>query len=347
MAASETPESQSELPSKSSGTDVADPAGGLGGDESIATSPQPVATAETARARPLIYGEILFDLVTDPGEQSSGRFVLGGAPLNVAWNLAGFEFSPLMISAVGKDPLGTLAVDSIDARGLESAMVQEYREYPTGQALVRRDGEHIEFDLPLGQAYDHITPPQLDTYQDIGFSCFYHGSLACRSEISRKTLYRLIESIDAPRFVDINLRPPHFDLAWLPMLLAGASWVKLSGEELQELSGIDPADDSSTVQAVEQMRSKFGHATYLVTFGSKGAAAVVGSEIVRVPPAPIKQFRDAVGAGDAFSSAFIAGTLHQLPLDQSLASASKFASRICEIDGATTIDTTLYRGVFT
>jgi fructokinase len=49
---------------------------------------------------PHILGEVLFDCFPD------GRRVLGGAPFNVAWHLAGFGLAPLFLSAVGDDDDG-------------------------------------------------------------------------------------------------------------------------------------------------------------------------------------------------------------------------------------------------
>jgi fructokinase len=49
------------------------------------------------KARPCIFGEVLFDHFPD------GRQVLGGAPFNVAWHLQAFGASPFMVSKVGAD----------------------------------------------------------------------------------------------------------------------------------------------------------------------------------------------------------------------------------------------------
>ena len=50
-----------------------------------------------AAERPLIVGEVLFDVFPD------GSRVLGGAPFNVAWNLCALGADPLLISRVGTD----------------------------------------------------------------------------------------------------------------------------------------------------------------------------------------------------------------------------------------------------
>ncbi|MEO1617410.1 MAG: PfkB family carbohydrate kinase, partial [Planctomycetota bacterium] len=242
------------------------------------------------------------------------------------------------------DGPGDRAIDSLEQRGLESACIQRLPEFTTGRAVATQIGGEVSYRLPTDMAYDYIGPPSLERFQDVGFSCLYHGSLACRGEVSRQTLFDLIDAIDAPRYVDVNIRQPHFDLAWLPKLLVGADWVKMSGEELEFLSGIQVDSDSSLVQAVEQLRSKFGHATYLTTFGDQGTAAVVGSGVTRLPAEPVTEFKDSIGAGDAFSAAFIAGTLAGLTFNDSLKSACKFAARVCSVAGGTPQDLAVYKG---
>ena len=51
----------------------------------------------TEGQRPLIFGEVLFDVMPDRNR------VLGGAPFNVAWHLEAFGLRPLMITRIGVD----------------------------------------------------------------------------------------------------------------------------------------------------------------------------------------------------------------------------------------------------
>ncbi|NIR30149.1 MAG: carbohydrate kinase, partial [Gammaproteobacteria bacterium] len=51
-------------------------------------------------ARPVVFGEVLFDQFED------GDAVLGGAPFNVAWHLQGLGLRPFFASRIGEDRLG-------------------------------------------------------------------------------------------------------------------------------------------------------------------------------------------------------------------------------------------------
>ena len=51
--------------------------------------------------KPVIFGEVLFDVFPE-----EGNMVLGGAPFNVAWNLQAMGLAPHLVSRIGRDELG-------------------------------------------------------------------------------------------------------------------------------------------------------------------------------------------------------------------------------------------------
>lgn len=292
------------------------------------------------RGRPIIFGEVLWDHFPD------GRKVLGGAPFNVAWNLKGLGFDPYFVSAVGADDDAEAVRDKMISWGLDLAGLQTIPDRPTGTVAVTLQDNQPSYEIVRDQAYDFIRP--LDV-EDLSERCslLYHGSLVFRQQRSRETLRELIHRSGLPRFVDVNIRQPHFDREWLPDLIGGASWVKLNHEELGYLSGV-PIDDSvgeadaPIEAAVTAMHERYGPATYFVTFGSRGAYAITASEKWFSPAVSAESFSDSVGAGDAFAAATIAGILREQPPQQSLQAASRFASRICGIKGGTTHDRAVY-----
>src|ERR1043165_1777468 len=104
-----------------------------------------------AIGRPLVFGEVLFDEFPD------GSTRLGGAPLNVAWHLRGFGLDPLIVTRIGEDALGGLALERMRAAMIDTRGVQVDETRPTGRASVlQADGEGPEFEIPGEQAYDFI-----------------------------------------------------------------------------------------------------------------------------------------------------------------------------------------------
>lgn len=285
---------------------------------------------------PLIIGEVLFD------EFDDGRSVLGGAPFNVAWNLLGLGLQPTLLSAVGDDANGRrirerMAAWKMDLRGLQIAAGNQ-----TGTVKVTLAQEQPSYDIVFPCAYDFIDPPPFaDSLHQ--FSMLYHGSLAWRGERSRATIARLLADSSLPRFVDINIREPWFDRAWLAKLLTGAEYVKLNDEELSALTGLPCSTVDQVGAAVAKLGDDFGAAVYIVTCGSRGAYAVTGDAITFAAAAQPESMVDTVGAGDAFAAATIDGLLRGLSYQQVLDRAVIFAARICGIRGATTTEAAVYR----
>ena len=71
-----------------------------------------------------------------------------------------------------------------------------------------------------------------------------------------------------------------------------------------------------------------------LTRGEHGSALYTQTAVHTATPQPIPDLMDTVGAGDGFAAMLAAGMLLEWPMEQSLARASGFASRICGIKGA-------------
>jgi fructokinase len=228
--------------------------------------------------------------------------------------------------------------------GLDVDGLQTVAGRSTGQVKVSLVDGQPSFEIMEDQAYDFVKPPELEFSSD-RFRLLYHGSLILRGDRTHVTLADVIAKSRLPRFVDINIRQPHFQRSWVAELLWGATWVKLNDAELAFLSGRDVHDQEDVEAGVRKLRDEFGDATYFVTCGAKGAYAVDRSEVHFASAPPPEVLRDTVGAGDAFASATIAGLLAGWSTAEILESGVRFASRICGITGATSMETSLYQEV--
>ena len=93
------------------------------------------------------FGEILFDRIC-------GKSYLGGAPLNFAWYMSQMGANVSLISSVGRDDNGDLALNKIFSSGIEPIVTRN--SSPTGSADVRPDGT---FSIQKGSAWENIPPP--------------------------------------------------------------------------------------------------------------------------------------------------------------------------------------------
>ena len=287
-------------------------------------------------ARPLIFGEILYDLFED------GRSVLGGAPFNVAWHLRGLGQNPLFISRLGQDGLGERALAAMTDWGLDTTGIQIDGTRPTGTVRVSIDRGQPRYEIPPDQAFDFIDADwAISATAGKKFSLLHHGSLAVRSPTCRKALNQLIERLEVKIFLDPNLRSPWWEMWTVRDDLKRATWAKLNGEELTLLPPADAAQGQ--IELASKLRAEFDLELLIVTLGADGAFIVTESDVIEAPAAIPPRFVDTVGAGDAFDAVVILGLIHAWPLSTILKRAAHFTASVCGIRGATAMDEAVYQ----
>ena len=295
---------------------------------------------KAAHPRPtaVVFGEVLFDCF---GEN---REVLGGAPFNVAWHLQGFGLHPVMISRIGRDERGAEVRKAMATWGMNTTGIEIDDLYPTGCVHVSVAGEVARFHIQDHQAYDRIegrAALACPAVQDARL--IYHGTLALRADDSWQTLKRVREAIDAPAFVDLNLRAPWWTPERVTWSLDRARWIKLNHDELDELTGQSCDGEAPCVRAAVTLLARSPAELAVITRGRHGAL-LVGRDglLARADAAPVPALVDTVGAGDAFSAVVIAGLLWRWPRDRVLSLAARFAADVCGLQGARTQDRSLY-----
>jgi fructokinase len=293
----------------------------------------------------VVFGEALVDDYTS--EQ-----VVGGAPFNVARNLAAFMAPQLMITRIGSDRNGAVVRAEFERFAMPEGGLQLDPMEETGRVMVERGPKGHRFVILPSQAYDYVDPElALAALGLVDPAVIYFGTLAQRSERSRDALYRLLDACSATRFLDLNLRDGQADEACVTRSLQAADIVKVNEEELQALFAWYFQIDPGTPLEIEEVRAacrallqRFSLAALIVTLGHRGSVyfGADGELIVnRDNPAP-PYVIDTVGAGDAFSAIFLLGRARGWPLAQTLARANEFAGAVCAITGAVPRDIGFY-----
>jgi len=261
------------------------------------------------------YGEILWDLLP------TGKLP-GGAPMNVAYHLMKLGLDPALITRVGEDSNGRNLVRLMETQDLSTEFFQVDFELPTGTVHAKMDESHdVTYDIVRPVAWDNI-------HWEDGFvpllkeaAYFVFGSLAARSQTSRRTLYRLLE-IAPSRVLDINLRPPHYDRVTISKLLEGLHLLKLNLDELDLITGWFSGYKDER-DRVKTLQDRFQIPNVVVTRGSKGA--LLNKEgIFYEHPGFSVTLADTIGAGDAF----LAGLLSQMAGGTDLQRALAFSSAL-------------------
>lgn len=272
-------------------------------------------------------GELVWDIFPD------GRRLLGGAPVNAAWNLARLGDRILLVTRVGDDPLGRAARERIAALGLPAAGVQLDGMLPTGRVEIRlaADGEPA-FDIAFPAAWDALAAqPALELLGENPFALVF-GTLAQRAASSRDAI-RHLAARAAASFYDVNLRPPFTSRELVLESLGLAKVVKMNGGELVTLAAWHGLAGS-----MEEMARSLCAACDLealaVTMGADGAWLFTGDgQSLRQPALPVR-VADTMGAGDAFLAGLVHGRLAGAPWPESMALAARLGAEAAARVGA-------------
>lgn len=265
-------------------------------------------------------GEILWDVFSDAE-------YLGGAPFNFAAHAHRLGHEVFFVSAVGDDPRGASALERMRELGLSTRFVERTTEAPTGIVPVNLDSAgqpHFTIQRPAAYDFVSLSKGDLTELSVPPADWIYFGTLHQTSTLARDALAAILAANRAARrFYDVNLRANSYDQALVERLLGLSNVVKLNDEEsaiLQQLYGEQPVG----VEAFARRWSeRYGWQAVCVTRGAAGCAVLADGEYAEVSGFRV-QVADAVGAGDAFSAAFV----HGLSAGSRPAEIGDFANRV-------------------
>jgi fructokinase len=272
----------------------------------------------------LCFGEIVWDALPD------GLF-LGGAPLNVAYHLNKLGCPAYPVSRIGRDFLGEETTRRLKAAGIPDDLVQVDAAQHTGAVVVsiNNDGD-ASYTILEPASWDFIEmQPELQAAA-AGARALVYGTLSTRSEANTRLLEELIDEVPFT-LCDVNLRKPFDDPANALRWASRATVVKLNDEELDVLS---PAEKTATLEEkATGLVELLGAETVVVTRGGKGAL-VVSNGTCHSVPSPKIEVADTVGAGDAFTAAFLSVYIETRSAEKALEKAIQLGAYVASQRGA-------------
>ena len=263
------------------------------------------------------FGEVLWDLLPS-------CTVLGGAPFNFTYRADSLGDGGLMVSRLGSDDLGRRAYERIVELGLDTTHIQWDHEFPTGTVQVSFD-EHNNPDYVIipNVAYDQVEIDKALVETAAKADCLCFGTLAQRSETSRRTLRELIKhAVSSLKLLDINLRKDCYTLESVRFSLEHADVLKLNEDEAHRLEKMLDITCSGLDDFCRRILDHWSLKYCVVTLAEKGALAVsVQGDSVYVPGYKVDLI-DSLGSGDAFSAGFV----HKILRGKSAVEACEFGN---------------------
>ena len=269
------------------------------------------------------FGEVLWD-VFPTGKK------LGGAPFNVAAHTAQHGDKSSIISAVGSDELGKEILNEIALKRVSSKFVQIDQEHETGVVKVELDEKGIpSYDIKKPVAWDFISF-DMDMIKSVQqCNAFVFGSLASRSEKSRKSLITMLSHAKL-KICDLNIRQNYYSKSLIRELLFHCNILKINDDEatlLGELFDINQND------FYKHLSSLFNISMIIQTLGADGAEAWKNDHLYKSPGYKVRVL-DTVGSGDAFLSSFIHHYLDDEPIDICISRACQLGAFVATQHGA-------------
>ena len=268
---------------------------------------------QTNHHRVICFGEILWDILP------SGA-VPGGAPMNVTYHLHKLQKNPALITSIGDDERGKELTKIFSSSGVCTDFFQLDHDHETGKVYANMNAEHeVIYDIVKPVAWDFISWNESIQQAVSESGYFIFGSLAVRNDVSKNTLFQLLESANK-KVLDINLRHPHFNQKIIEELISKADFLKVNLAELELISNAyfnykDLKDRSKALM------NKFHVADMVVTLGAQGAILFSQEKEYQHPGYQVK-VKDTIGSGDAF----LAGLISKWLDNSSPESALQFAS---------------------
>ena len=284
----------------------------------------------------VVAGEALIDLV----QRADGALApfVGGGPFNTARALGRLGQATAFVGCVSRDGFGRRIAEALAADGV--GLDERLRtERPTSLAMAELDdaGRATYRFYFAGTSAEALEPDAALASLPARVCALHVGSLGLVLEPLAQAVEALVERVSGAALVmvDPNVRPslrrdPAEHAARLARIVARSDVVKVSDEDLEVLAPSVPPREAAQALLAQ------GPKLVLLTLGAKGAIAFggFGAHAVAAPQVAVV---DTIGAGDAFSGAWLARWLELgRPLDDgdAVLDATGFACRAAALSCA-------------
>lgn len=232
---------------------------------------------------------------------------LGGCAANVAVGLAKLGIEPVCYSHIGDDYISSWILEQLKKNKVDTSYITKEPNCPSDLSAIIVDkdsGERIIFSNQVANAKLKIEPEKIEKTEWF-FIGDLHGDwkkhLNIILETARKNNIRVAYN---PRQANI-----HDDVETVVEIISGCNILFLNKDEsIEVLSGTGnkyPEKELNDESFLLKELNKLGSGVVAITDGVRGAWATNGKDVVHIPGIKVEA-KDSTGAGDAFTSAFLA-----------------------------------------
>lgn len=254
------------------------------------------------------FGELLWDFYEAPGKEKEPiarqfRREVGGVSANVAVTLARLGVASDAIGAVGKDKLGEALIKALAAEGVQTDHVVRLSA-PTGITFVSQGADGESSFIPYRRQTADLMLAASDVSSSMGkarYALVSSTSMLASTRAATEKFLSAVEKAKGTIVVDLNVRAhlwadPDEMRSAVKDLVARAALVKASERDLNAIAG---------KRGVTWLDDHAKHATWVLTRGEKGAAAIGPHGQSNAQTKRVRAV-DTSGGGDAFMAGALA-----------------------------------------
>lgn len=270
----------------------------------------------TAKKVVVVVGDLLLDVqlyLDKPVQLEEESFVVkevyvapGGVAGNVSVALSRLGVHSRVVSAVGRDVLGTYMLSKLEEEGVNTRYVR-FLNSPTGitVALVRYGGQRtlLSYRGASGELlvdYETALSALKDSVHLFISGYILHGSHGVET---LENLLKAARVLAVEVSIDIG-GVPGLDLLASTPGARGVDYVFLNESELRALTGLP-----GVVEGLSLLESVLKPKAIFLKRGEKGSMVKAGGELLHVSAFKVKPV-DTTGCGDAFNAGVIYALIH-------------------------------------
>jgi fructokinase len=280
-------------------------------------------------------GEILIDMIGQQmnsplAETKDFKPYLGGSPANVAFNLQALKANVRFIGSIGQDGMGEFMLKRFQDKNLSIEGLHQYENAPTSIILVSKTSGTPDF-MPYRAADFQIHDNQFEESLLQQTKVFHTTCFALSKKPAQDSIInaaKKAKQFGAEISIDLNyaskIWPDKVEAqAVIDEFLKLNPLLKISEDDVARLLGESLDHD----EIFDYFQNKHNLNRIYLTLGSDGVKYVdKQGKIIHLPAQPIKEVKDATGAGDAFWSGFLFGYTKGYAQEKCLKMGLKLAS---------------------
>ena len=226
----------------------------------------------------------------------------------------------LMVSAVGDDLFGAMALENYRRNGLDTRRIVTVPKVANGAVMiiVEKTGQYRS--MYYHGASDFLTPENILLAADELKTC---GLFVIQLEIPLETVYAAVEFAKENN-IPVVLNPSPLEEKIALEKVSTCEFLVLNETELKILTGL-PVDSREEIRAAAGKLLACGLKNIVLTLGSRGSMWFAAGVEEFVPTLGVEAV-DSTGAGDAFTGCFVKNYAAGEKIRDAIELASKYAA---------------------